>query len=74
MGKPQGPCRNCTERSQGCHSSCGKYKEYKEKLKEFNRAVYRAQAANAYGGRPWMKKNSQARKEYEKEAERDRKK
>lgn len=73
MGKPQGPCRNCTERSQGCHSRCGRYKEYREKLMAYNRIVYSAQAADAYGGRPWMKKNSKAQKEFKKEAERDRK-
>lgn len=26
------PCRNCTERTLGCHDACEKYKEFKEKL------------------------------------------
>lgn len=72
--KPQGPCKDCEDRSTACWGVCEKYKAYREELKEYHRKLYSGRAANAYGGRPWMKKNSRARKEYEKEAERDRKK
>lgn len=31
------PCKDCTDRCIGCHSTCERYKEYKDTL-EINRA------------------------------------
>lgn len=28
------PCRDCTERTPGCHGKCGRYSEYKAKVEE----------------------------------------
>lgn len=39
------PCKDCTERTVGCHSKCEKYIEWKNKdsqVKEANRGVTRA--------------------------------
>ena len=35
---PSGPCeKDCKDRSETCHSSCPKYLQYKEDLKEFKK-------------------------------------
>ena len=36
------PCKGCTERTLGCHSTCGKYAEYKKLIKR-NTNYYRKQ-------------------------------
>lgn len=38
------PCKDCTDRCMGCHSTCGDYAEYKQAL-ENNRAKINAQNA-----------------------------
>ena len=30
------PCKNCPDRSLGCHDHCEKYKAYKQEHKELN--------------------------------------
>lgn len=30
MKKPATPCYNCTDRVPGCHSTCERYKDFKE--------------------------------------------
>lgn len=32
---PEAPCYGCTERSISCHSSCDKYKQYRECRKDW---------------------------------------
>ena len=34
------PCKDCTTRFAGCHSSCSSYKQYKETMKENKKSVY----------------------------------
>jgi len=38
------PCKDCTDRCMGCHSTCGDYAEYKRALED-NRAKINAQNA-----------------------------
>ena len=35
--KVMSPCQDCQDRQVGCHSSCGKYIEYSNELKELNK-------------------------------------
>ena len=32
------PCKDCPDRVPGCHGSCGRYKEWKQRLDELNKA------------------------------------
>lgn len=34
----RGPCLECKERHVGCHGSCERYKEFREKLDRIKRA------------------------------------
>lgn len=34
------PCRNCTKRVVGCHSTCKKYKDWKKADKERKQLIY----------------------------------
>lgn len=34
------PCKDCTTRFVGCHSSCSSYKQWKETIKENKKAVF----------------------------------
>lgn len=38
MPRINSPCFKCKERSTECHSSCTKYKEYKDQVSEINDA------------------------------------
>lgn len=31
------PCKDCRDRTLGCHGNCKKYKLWKEKLEEYNK-------------------------------------
>lgn len=31
------PCKNCTDRAQGCHGSCTRYAEYMETCKDIRK-------------------------------------
>ena len=33
------PCYNCTERQYGCHGTCLRYIQYKEKIDEKNKRI-----------------------------------
>lgn len=33
------PCKDCTDRCIGCHSTCGDYAEYKKKLEENRKKI-----------------------------------
>ena len=35
----KGPCLNCTDRKVGCHSTCEKYKSYREYKDEENKKI-----------------------------------
>jgi hypothetical protein len=32
------PCKDCRDRIPGCHGSCARYKEWKQRLDELNKA------------------------------------
>ena len=32
------PCKDCADRYPACHGSCGRYKEWKQRLDELNNA------------------------------------
>lgn len=32
------PCKDCPDRVPGCHGSCDRYKEWKQRLDELNKA------------------------------------
>lgn len=32
------PCKDCPDRIPGCHGSCDRYKKWKERLEEVNKA------------------------------------
>jgi hypothetical protein len=32
------PCKDCPDRIPGCHGSCDRYKEWKQRLDELNKA------------------------------------
>lgn len=38
---PKVPCKNCKDRFVGCHSSCEKYKAFKEENEKFKAQVRR---------------------------------
>lgn len=42
MGRKINPCKDCTERKQGCHSQCEKYKEWKTAHEEENKIIAEA--------------------------------
>ena len=33
------PCKDCTDRHTACHGSCDRYKEWKMRLDELNKAM-----------------------------------
>ena len=33
------PCKDCKNRSQGCHCNCDKYKKYKEEMNDINENI-----------------------------------
>lgn len=74
MREPQGPCKGCGDRTAECHGECTKYKEYRERLKEYRVKVHRARMADVMRTRPWLNKDSKAQKEYRSEVLHDRKK
>ena len=39
--RPQPPCKDCTDRTPGCHGVCLYYKDYRRKLDDQN-AAFRA--------------------------------
>lgn len=36
MPKIDTPCHNCTDRHEGCHGDCEKYKAYKERMNKLH--------------------------------------
>ena len=73
MRKPQGPCRGCEDRAEGCHAKCERYETFREELREYQRKVYQERRADIIAmHRPWMKQSSKAQKEYRREKEHDR--
>lgn len=44
------PCKDCTDRCMGCHSTCGDYAEYKQALED-NRAKINARNAEVAFGK-----------------------
>ena len=32
----KGPCRDCQDRTQNCHSECERYNQYRDKLDRYN--------------------------------------
>lgn len=47
---PACPCKECTERSIGCHSKCGGYKEFTEKINS-DKKKQREFLMNTYWGK-----------------------
>lgn len=45
------PCKDCPDRIPGCHGSCDRYKEWKQRLDELNRA------RKEYANKPFPKVN-----------------
>ena len=39
MSKPSSPCYKCPDRSETCHGSCEKYKQFKQAVDEWRRLV-----------------------------------
>lgn len=74
MREPHGPCKGCGERTAECHATCGKYKDFREELKDYRIKIHRARMADIISSRPWLNKNSEAQKEYKQEVLHDRKK
>lgn len=37
MPKIDTPCHNCSDRHEGCHSDCSKYKEYKNQMDQLHK-------------------------------------
>lgn len=44
--RPKPPCKDCTDRREGCHGVCLYYKAYRAKLDADSAARYDAKAAN----------------------------
>ena len=47
------PCKNCTDRTLGCHDRCEYYKAYKADLKKRNDYLTKKTSPSAYSGRRW---------------------
>ena len=45
------PCRNCEDRKLGCHSSCEKYKAFKDRIESKNKN--RQSFYNAHPKKVW---------------------
>ena len=45
------PCKECVDRHTACHDSCERYKEWKQRLDELNKA------RKAYANKPHIKVN-----------------
>lgn len=43
------PCKDCSERSYNCHSSCERYRQYKDKLEETRAKINAYNAEVAFG-------------------------
>lgn len=43
MVRPDGPCKNCSDRHAACWDSCDKYKAYKAEVERINTARQRYQ-------------------------------
>ena len=41
------PCKDCTDREIGCHSSCDKYATYRAIIDEYKNATYGQRKAGA---------------------------
>lgn len=39
-------CKDCTDRKLGCHATCEKYKEYKEKSETINKIIRNEKTLN----------------------------
>ena len=39
-------CKDCTERTPGCHAKCERYAEFKRKKEEINEQIRQAKAPN----------------------------
>lgn len=39
MSGPQSPCRDCKDRSLGCHGRCKKYRAYETEKKRLNEKI-----------------------------------
>lgn len=37
--RPQSPCKDCGERTKGCHSVCGRYAKYKRQVEDVRAAI-----------------------------------
>ena len=42
------PCKNCTDRVVGCHSTCEKYKDWKKKDKERKQKIFESKMKSRY--------------------------
>ena len=47
---PACPCKDCTERSIGCHSTCGGYKDFTKKIAN-DKEEHRKYMKTTYWGR-----------------------
>ena len=45
------PCKGCQDRHTACHGSCDRYKEWKQRLDELNKA------RREYANKPHLKRN-----------------
>lgn len=45
MAKLFAPCKGCEQREIGCHSSCGRYREYRQAMDEYNEQKYQQKEA-----------------------------
>lgn len=44
MRSPLPPCKDCDERTPGCHSRCPGYRSYKEEVSEYKDSIRRAKS------------------------------
>lgn len=46
--KPMPPCLGCPIRSSTCHTTCDRYKKYREAIEKFNNRAYPYDSAAVY--------------------------
>lgn len=40
MRKPEAPCRDCEDRTLGCHATCKRYESYVDSKEEYAALIY----------------------------------
>lgn len=58
--KPNATCKDCKDRTVGCHGTCEKYKAFEEENKKYKEAVRKEKAVHGKliyqkGGKTWIR-------------------